>query len=219
MDKSGKVTMELICKIIAAFAASLGIMFMIWLEFRRPMIAIVDGGPWKAPKSVVKDLKAMDAKKIIKMDPNRMTAEDACKTCGWYVVNIRNRGKHKTENTKISIPEALYWEASWISGEGEGEKTKTLSETILLPLPEIDSGRHVDVKVWVACDANRSHAKKMQITQSNGYPARLDIKTPIWPSALYLSQRMSKVVKIYAIIFFSLLLTLIYILIRRRYFP
>ncbi len=217
MDKSGKVTMELVCRIIAALAALLGIMFMIWLEFRRSMIAVVDGGHWKAPKTVVTELKAVEVNKIKAMDPNRMTAEDAFKTCSLYVINIRNRGKNKTQNTQISMPKALHWEVTWESDQGK--QTKNRSNTTLMTLPDIPCERYVDVKVWAACDSTRSHAKEVEITQGYGYSARKDIRTPVWSSVLYLSPRMSKVVKIYVIILFSGFLTLIYILMRRRYFP
>lgn len=220
MHRSGKTTLEIVCAIIAALAALLGVGFMIYLEFKRPLIADVDGRDWKAPKSVVKDLKAMDVNKIAAMDPNRMTAEDAYNTCSMYVVNIRNRGKHKTQHTTISIPKALHWEVSWKTDHGK--KTKKRSNTTLITLPDIDCGRNVDVRVWAACDPTRQHAKEMKITQGSGYSARLDIRTPAWPLALYLSQRTSKVVKICvicAIVLFSVLLVRIKAPIQKKYFP
>jgi hypothetical protein len=215
MYKSGKTTMEVVCGILTALAALLGAGFMIYMEFRSSMIAVVDGGHWKAPQSVVTDIEAMDVNEMTARDPNRMTAEHANETCSLLIVKIHNPWGNKTENTKMSVPTALHWEVLW----DEGKEKEQYSDTTLISLPEIQGGRHVDVKVWAACMPIRSYIKKIEITQDRGRPARKDIRTPVWSCVQCLSQHMSKVVKICAFVLFIGLLALIYILIRRRYFP
>jgi len=212
MHKSRKVDLVNICLLIIAAATFL---LTLYLEFRSSMIAVVDGGNWEIPQTVVRELRVVeDVNETIAMDPNRMTAKDALKSCSLYLINIRNKGEHKTENTQISMPRAVHWEASWETEDGE--KTKNRSNTTLITLPDITCGRDIDVKVWAACKPTRSHAKKIKITQDYGH-ARLDIKAPVWSSALYLSQRMSKVVKICVIVLVIIFLKLIKKPIQIRY--
>lgn len=188
MDKAGKITAD----IVLALCASLTLGFLIYREYKTSMIAVVQGGEWIAPRSVVTELEAMDSKRRRAIDPDRMTGVHANETCSLYLVNIRNKGKHKTVNTQMTMPTALHWEVSWLSEGGE-KQTKQYSQAQLIILPGIQSDRDVDVKVWAACDPSRSHTRKMKITQDDGYSARLHIRLPVWPWAQCLSQHIRKV--------------------------
>lgn len=187
MDKSGKITTD----IVLAVCALLSLGFMIYKHYATSMIAVVDGGQWEAPQSVVTDLKAMDGKRRRAIDPNRMNAVDANDVCSMYLVNIHNKGKHQMQNPQMSVPTALHWEVSWEDTKGPQKEEYSVRETIALPA--IECMRGVDVTVWAACEATRKNAKNILVTQDGYGEARLDIRTPVWALVQSLSQHIRKV--------------------------
>lgn len=159
------------------------------LDAQKNLIAVVECVYWKAPQTVVTDLKVMEINKITAMGPDRMTAEDACNTRSLYVVKIHNKAENVTENAKIAIPTALYWEVYYKTEESQKRPTSYVGRE-LISLPGIQSGTEVDVKVWASCDTTRSHAKEILITQDHGPPALLELKTPVRASAQLLNQNI-----------------------------
>lgn len=187
MDKSKKKTTD----IVVAVCALLTLGFMILIEYRTSMIAIIKGGPWQAPQSVKTDLKAADGLRNRAIDPNRMTAADANGVCSMYIVCIHNKGKHTMKNPQMSVPKALHWEVSWEDTEGPQKEEYSVRETI--SLPAIECMRNIDVTIWSASEATRPNAGKILVTQDGHGEARLDIRTPVWERVQSLSQHIKKV--------------------------
>ncbi len=190
MEKSTKK----ITDIIIAGCALLTLGLVVIIGCKPPMIAVVEGGVWKAPGSVVADLETIDGKRKRANDPNRMTAADANGVRGMYLVCIHNKGKHSMRNPQMSVPKAVHWEISWEDTNGLQKTEYSERETITLPV--IECMRDIDVAVWTGHEVTRLNASKILVTQDGHGKARLDIRTPVWELIQSLSQHIKKVLRI-----------------------
>lgn len=219
MDKSGKITVGTVAAIIAALAA----LFTAWLVYNdadKPLIADVDCVHWKAPQSVVTELRAMDGKKGgaggSAVDPNRMTGVDANDVCSMYTVTIENKNRDSTKNTQMTILTAVHWEVSWMSTKGP--QRKVYSGNQLIPLPDILHGDKVYVKAWSSCKAGRPTENEVRIMQESG-DYRLGKIRPVRASMHRLDELIS-IARSYIIAAVAIVLISVgTILIKRKYFP
>jgi len=216
MDKSGKITVGTVAAIIAALAA----LFTAWLVYNdaeKPLIADVNCVHWKAPQSVVTQLRAMDGKKGgTAVDPNRMTGVDANNVCSMYNVTIENKDRDSTKNTQMTILTAVHWEVRWMSTKGP--QRKVYSGNQLIPLPDILHEDKVYVKAWASCKAGRPTENEVRIRQEQGYN-RLGKIRPVRASM----QRLDELISI-ARSYFIAAVAIVFIsvgtiLIKRKYFP
>lgn len=171
--------------VVLALCALSGVIFAI-LEYRTPMIATVKGGFWEVPESVKKDLKATDSK----INPNRMTADDANDVCSMYLVCIHNKSKHNMESPQMKLPKAVHWQISWEDPNGLQRKEYSAIETVALP--PIACMTDMNVTVWVASEPTRPNAKEILITQDDHGKARLNIRIPVFQFVQYFHEHTRK---------------------------
>ena len=198
MYKPRKITIQIVIGLMGALGTLITALVMI-KESTKPLIADVNCVCWKAPQTLVTKAKL----------------EDANNLCSMYTVNIYNKDKYATEETQMSIQRALYWEVAW--KDDKGPQKREYSGNELISLPDIQSGRNVNVKAWATCKAARPSKKEIQITQKRSYPARLNVITPVRASVQFLDQLISRT-PIYFLVFFGIALISIYILIKKWYF-
>lgn len=212
MSKIGSTIVMILTIISLSIAIVVGaftVCFMI-KDAKKPLVADVECVQWEAPKTVVTDLLVMDRKRT---DPNRMTADRANNSRSLYIITLNNKDKDCSKNTRMSVPSSLYWEVT-----EPGRKTKSLLETGLVTLHNIDSGRPVEVKVWASCEPGRSDAGEVLVTQNSNYPARVNIIKPVRASFQCLDQLLPTNRRCFILVSIMLISICCILIIKKKFF-
>jgi anti-sigma-K factor RskA len=104
-DRYRKITLA--CAIVVALAAVVTAA-LAYHDAPRPLVADVNCVHWKAPLSVVAELKAIEHSKSIPMDPNRMTAKAAQHVCSLYTIKTEmSQRTQKCQFRRLFIGKSL----------------------------------------------------------------------------------------------------------------